>query len=321
MTPVPTSPTSPPPNSPNSPPPFDPELRSAARLLPRQVARPAMRLTRLLDPLVRRRRPPAGVTVESVGEITVRVRRPPESVGGTDAPLPALLWIHGGGFVAGSAWQDDKLCAHLAAELGALVASVDYRLAPEHPYPVPLHDCHDALVWLAARDDVDADRIAIGGASAGGGLAAALALLARERGEVRPAFQLLSYPMLDDRTVLRTDIDERRFRLWNNEANRLGWASYLGVTPGSDGVDPLAAPARCDDLAGLPPAWIGVGTLDLFHDEDLAYAERLAAAGVPCEVTIVEGAFHGFDGIRPKAGVSRRYLADEIGALAAAFAR
>ena len=127
-----------------------------------------------------------------------------------------MLWIHGGGYVIGSAAQDDAVCRHLAHELGRLVAAVDYRLAPEHPFPVPLHDCHDALVWLANRGDVDADRVAIGGASAGGGLAAALALLARDRAEVRPAFQLLSYPMLDDRTALRTDIDERHFRLWNN---------------------------------------------------------------------------------------------------------
>jgi acetyl esterase/lipase len=277
-----------------------------------------MRLTRLLDPLVRRRRPPAGTEVEALGPVTVRVHRPPSSA---PAPYPALLWIHGGGYVAGGAWQDDDLCRHLASELGALVAAVDYRLAPEHPHPVPLHDCHDALAWLAARGDVDADRVAIGGGSAGGGLAAALALLARDRDEVRPVFQLLSYPMLDDRTVLRTDIDERQFRLWNNRANRLGWHSYLGVPPGAGGVSGLAAPARHEDLAALPPAWIGVGTLDLFHDEDLAYADRLRQAGVPCEVHVVEGAFHGFDSVRPGAGVSRDYRTEQVRVLAAALRR
>ena len=315
MTPVSSSSSSSPPA------PFDPELRSIARVLPRQVPRPLLRLTRLFDPIVGRRLPD-GVTVEEIGDISARVHRPAAGTVGpasSAGPLPALLWIHGGGYVGGRAWQDDRLCAQFARELGALVVSVDYRLAPDHPYPVPLHDCHDALVWLAGREDVDADRIAIGGASAGGGLAAGLALLARERGEVRPAFQLLSYPMLDDRTVLRSDIDERHFRLWTNEGNRLGWESYLGVPPGSQGVDPLAAPARHDDLAGLPPAWIGVGTLDLFHDEDLVYADRLAAAGVPCEVTIVRGAFHGFDGIRPKARVSREYLADQVRVLSAAL--
>jgi acetyl esterase/lipase len=301
-----------------SPPPFHPDLRGAARVLPRQVARVSMRLTRLLAPLVRRRRPPAGTEVETLGPLTVRVHRPPAA---TPAPFPAVLWIHGGGYVAGGAWQDDDLCRHLAAELGALVAAVDYRLAPEHPHPVPLHDCHDALAWLAARGDVDADRVAIGGGSAGGGLAAALALLARDRGEVRPVLQLLSYPMLDDRTVLRTDIDERQFRLWNNRANHFGWQSYLGVPPGGDGVGGLAAPARHDDLAGLPPAWIGVGTLDLFHDEDLAYADRLRQAGVPCEVHVVDGAFHGFDSVRPGAGVSRQYRAEQVRALAAALGR
>ena len=125
------------------------------------------------------RRPGPGVDVEALGAISVRVHRPPSRA---SAPFPAVLWIHGGGYVIGSAGQDDAVCRHLAEELGALVAAVDYRLAPEHPFPVPLHDCHDALVWLAGRGDVDAERVAIAGASAGGGLAAALALLARDRG-------------------------------------------------------------------------------------------------------------------------------------------
>ena len=303
-----------------SPSPFHPDLRVAARLLPHQVARVTMRLTRLLDPLVRRRRPPAGTEVTTVGSgpVPVRLHRPPVA---TPAPFPAVLWIHGGGYVGGSAWQDDHLCRHLAAELGAIVVAVDYRLAPEHPYPAPLDDCHDALVWLAARGDVDGERVAIGGASAGGGLAAALALVARERGEVRPVFQLLSYPMLDDRTVLRTDLDERDFRLWNNTSNRLGWESYLATAPGGDGVSGFAAPARHDDLVGLPPAWVGVGSLDLFHDEDLAYAARLRQAGVPCEVAVVDGAFHGFDSVVPRAGVSQRYRAEQVHALAGALQR
>jgi acetyl esterase/lipase len=228
-----------------------------------------------------------------------------------------MLWIHGGGMVMGTAAQDDAICRRFVEELGIIVASVDYRLAPEHPFPVPLHDCYDALLWLAGQKDVDTSRIAVGGASAGGGLAAGLALLARQRGEVELAMQLLAYPMLDDRTATRRDVDDRSRRLWNNKANRFGWQSYLGHAPGFGEVDGLAAPARFDDLRGLPPAWIGVGTLDLFFEEDVAYAHRLRAAGVDCELDVVEGAFHGFDVIRPKSGVAQSFRSAQLTALAA----
>jgi len=191
---------------------------------------------------------------------------------------------------------------------------VNYRLAPEHPYPAPVEDCYSALTWLSRLPSVDPARLAIGGASAGGGLAAALALLARDRGEVDLTAQLLVYPMIDDHTVQRTDLDHPGHRLWNQSSNRFGWRAYLG-----DADPDVAVPARRDDLAGLPPAWIGVGTLDLFHDEDLAYAERLRAAGVPCEVVVVQGAFHGFDGTAPKAAVSQSFFASQCALLKAAF--
>jgi acetyl esterase/lipase len=219
--------------------------------------------------------------------------------------------------VIGGPEQDERLCRMIADRLGAVVAAVDYRLAPEHPFPAALHDCYDALFWLASRPDVD--RVAVGGASAGGALAAAVALLARERGEVHPMFQLLSYPMLDDRTALRDDLDARGVRLWNNDANRFAWRSYLGVEPGSADVSGLAAPARNDDLTGLPPAWIGVGQLDILHDEAVVYADRLAAAGVACELTVVPGAFHGFDSIRPNASITSRFRETQLRALAAAL--
>lgn len=294
-----------------------PDLRRLARVLPRGVVGPRiLRGVRVVERLAKRRPPPAGVSVERAGAVEVRVHRPP---GAGPGPLPALLWIHGGGYVMGLAAQDDRLCGELARRLGAVVAAVDYRVAPEHPYPTPLHDCHDALEWLAARPDVDAGRVAIAGGSAGGGLAAALALLARRRRGVQPVFQALSYPMLDDRTVLRDDVDERHLRLWTNASNRFGWAAYLGAAPGSAGVDATAAPGREDDLAGLPPAWIGVGSHDLFHDEDLRYAQRLRAAGVPCEVTVVDGAFHGFDALVPRAQVSRAFRGSQVAALAAAL--
>lgn len=296
--------------------PFDPELRRIARVLPRgAVGRRSLPLIRAGVRLMERRRP-EGVTVVDVGEVTVRVQRPSSG----DGPHPGLLWIHGGGMVIGAAAQDDRLCRAFVEATGCVVAAVNYRLAPEHPFPVPLEDCHDALAWLAAQPDVDLERIAIGGASAGGGLAAGLALLARDRGEVDPVFQLLVYPMLDDRTALRTDIDEKSLRLWNNRSNAFGWTAYTALPIGAPEVSPLAAPARSEDLSGLPPTWIGVGSLDLFHDEDVDYAERLRAAGVACSLDVVEGAFHGFDGMAPKAAVTRRFHTAQVEALRGAFA-
>ena len=254
-------------------------------------------------------RPAKDVEVENLGPISLRVHRPV----GAEA-RPAMLWIHGGGYVIGNAAQDDALCRHFAATLGIVVASVDYRLAPESQFPVPLQDCYDGLAWLAGRPYVDVAGLAVGGASAGGGLAAALALMVRDRGEIPLAFQLLTYPMLDDRTACRTGIDQRNFRLWNNRSNLFGWQSYTGTAPGSPDISPLAAPARSDDLAGLPPAWIGVGTLDLFHGEDVAYAGRLEAAGVACTLDVVPGAFHGFD-VVAKSGVAKEFRASQVAAL------
>lgn len=275
-----------------------PELRRVARFIPRQMVYPwSVRLLRRLSGAAR----PGDYRAEALtlpSGLGVRLFRPTATAG----RAPALLWIHGGGYVLGAASQDDDTCRAFADRLGMIVAAVDYRLAPEHPYPIPVDDCHSALTWLAGLPGVDAGRIAIGGASAGGGLTAALAFLARERGEVTPVLQILSYPMLDDRT---TDpaLDRPGFRLWNAASNRFGWSSYLG------GADPaVAVPARRDDLAGLPPAWLGVGTLDLFHREGLDFAQRLVAAGVACEVHEAPGAFHGFDKIAPKARISQAYF-------------
>jgi acetyl esterase/lipase len=224
-----------------------------------------------------------------------------------------MLWVHGGGYLMGTAQQDDALCRRFTRELGITVAAVDYRLAPEHPYPAPLEDCYSALTWLAGLPAVDPARLAIGGASAGGGLAAALALLARDRGDVTPVLQVLAYPMLDDRSGAGPK--NPNYRLWGPKSNRFGWGSYLG------NADPqVAVPARRDNLSGLPPAWIGVGTHDLFHDEDLTYAERLTAAGVPCHVEVVPGAFHGFDQVVPKAAVSRSFFASQCASLRTALA-
>lgn len=291
--------------------PFHRDLRRIARFLPRSTVGPRRtRLLRQSDARLRRRTAP-GVELVDLGPVVLRVHRP----AGLDGPAPGLLWMHGGGYVIGTAAQDDAVCRHLSSEAGAIVAAVDYRRAPEHPFPTPLHDCYDALAWLARCSDVDPSRLAVGGASAGGGLAAALAILARERGELAVAFQLLAYPMLDDRPAVRGGLDDRRTRLWDNRSNRYAWTAYLGASAGGDDVPDVAAPARCTDLAGLPPAWIGVGTHDLLLAEDLAYAAALEAAGVDCTVEVVAGAFHGFDSIRPGASITAAFRAAQVEAL------
>ena len=275
-----------------------PDLRRVARFAPRQIVYPwSLPLLRRL-PIGNRSSDDGVDVVDLPSGAGARLYRPTAAA----APTAALLWIHGGGYLLGSPEQDDALCRRYVQRLGIVVAAARYRLAPEHPYPIPLEDCYRVLTWLAGLPGVDADRIAIGGASAGGGLTAALSFLARDRGEVSPVLQVLSYPMLDDRTV-GPELDKPGFRLWNTRSNRFGWTSYLG------GADPaVAVPARRTDLAGLAPAWLGVGTLDLFCAEDLAYAARLNAAGVECEVHEVPGAFHGFDGLAPKAAVSQAYF-------------
>lgn len=286
------------------------ELRRVARFAPRGGISPRLLpLARGLTGLMSRA---GGKGVERIsdGSVEVRLHRP----AGVQVPGPALLWIHGGGYVLGSPAQDDASCRYLAAKLGIVVAAVRYRLAPRHPFPAPLEDCFDGLTWLSRQPYVDASKLAVGGASAGGGLAAAVAILARDRG-VPLAFQLLVYPMLDDRTALRTGIDETSFRLWNNKANALGWRSYTGKELGSQDLPPHAVPGRCADLSGLAPAWIGVGSCDLFHDEDLAYAERLRQAGVPCDVEVVGGAFHGFDALAGKTGVVKAFRDSQVAAL------
>ncbi|WP_436776632.1 alpha/beta hydrolase [Yinghuangia sp. YIM S09857] len=246
--------------------------------------------------------------------VRIRVYRPTRD--NRRVPAPAVLWMHGGGMVMGNALQDDRLCARFARELGTLVVSVDYRLAPEHRYPAALEDCYAALAWLRDHGDVDSSRIAVAGSSAGGGLAAGVAQTARDRGEITLAFQLLSYPMLDDRTVANVDHGPKDHVVWNTAANRFGWNAYLGIDPGSPTVASSAVPARREHLGGLPPGWIGVGSEDLFWAEGRAYALRLRQSGVPCEFFTVPGAFHGFDALAPKATVSRDFVDRQVAALA-----
>jgi acetyl esterase/lipase len=239
-------------------------------------------------------------------------------------PLPALLWIHGGGYVLGTADQDDLTVKGIVSAVGCAAVSVDYRLAPETPHPGPVEDCYAALRWLYTHTQelgVDPTRIAIGGASAGGGLAAGLALLTRDRGEVPLVFQLLIYPMLDDRTVTMANPHPYTGEfIWTAESNRFGWKALLGQEPGGSDISPYAAAARAEHLEGLPPAFISVGDLDLFLEEDMEYARRLIRAGVPTELHVYPGAFHGFD-LMPTAKVSQAATRDRLDALRRAFSR
>jgi acetyl esterase/lipase len=227
--------------------------------------------------------------------------------------LPALLWIHGGGYVLGDVQSDDLKAKSLALNLNCVVASVEYRLAPEHPFPAPLEDCYAALKWLAgsaAQFGVNPARIAIGGASAGGGLAAGLGLLARDRAEVAVCYQLLIYPMIDDSNVEQAGPNVPDAPLWTRASNLLGWRAYLQQEPGSAGVSAYAAAFRAEDVGGLPPTFIGVGTPDLFRDEDIAYAQRLIKAGVPTELHVYADAFHGFDGFAAESDTAQRFTAE-----------
>jgi acetyl esterase/lipase len=249
---------------------------------------------------------------------TVRVYEPESG----SASRPCVYWIHGGGYLFGTGLDRDPRLERWAADLDAVVVSVEYRLAPEHPYPAPLHDCYAGLEWTARHHDdlgIDRDRIAVVGASAGGGLAAGLALLARDRGEIGLAYQLLIYPMIDDRCVTTSSRIDRA-PVWSRAANLLGWRAYLGREPGGDDVPSYAAPARETELAGLPKTFIGVGSLDVFRDEDIDYALRLLAAGVSTELHVYPGAPHGFEMITPTAGVAVRCQRDIDDALRRATA-
>jgi acetyl esterase/lipase len=231
---------------------------------------------------------------------------------------PGILHIHGGGYVLGSAEMTLETDAAYARAFGAVTVSVDYRLAPETPHPGPVEDCHAALKWLhanAAALGVDVGRIVVTGESAGGGLAAALVLLARDRGEIPIAFQHLIFPMLDDRTVTAENASPFHGQfLWTRSDNRFGWASLLAAEPGSPDVSHYAAPARAPDLSGLPPTFISCGALDLFLEEDMEYARRLIRAGVPTELHIYPGAPHGFMFVAD-AEVTRAYARDSMAAL------
>jgi acetyl esterase/lipase len=237
--------------------------------------------------------------------LLVRLYRP----AGSRQRLPALLWFHGGGYCLGSLQEDDHKARELVAAVGCAVLSVDYRLAPEHPFPAALDDAYAALAWLSANADqlnIDGARIAVGGLSAGGGLAAGLALAARDRGEYRLLFQSLWCPMLDDRCITPSSIDLAESKIWSRDSNVRAWRAYLGNHGGASNPSPYAAPTRATDLAGLPPVYMRVGSMDLFVDENAAYAKRLIEAGVATDFATIEGGFHAFESVAVDARISQR---------------
>ncbi|REE65303.1 acetyl esterase/lipase [Streptomyces sp. 3212.3] len=223
-------------------------------------------------------------------------------------PLPAVYHMHGGGMITGNNRMGVDEMLDLSEELGLVVVSVEYRLAPEHPHPAPVEDCYAGLVWTAenAREiGVDPARIVVAGGSAGGGLTAALALLARDRGGPAVFGQMLLCPMLDDRNDSCSARQMAGHGVWDRTANETAWGALLGDARGGPDVSPYAAPARATDLSGLPPAFIDVGSAETFRDEDVAYAARIWQVGGRAELHVWPGGFHGFDGLAPKASLSR----------------
>jgi triacylglycerol lipase len=265
------------------------------------------------DPRVRR-------TDDEIAGVPVRWYRPQ---GVTDA-LPCLVWLHGGAYIMGTLDENDGRLERIVLELGCAVLSVDWRVAPEHPYPAGLDDAE--AVWTSVAKDptsygLDGDRLVLGGASAGAGLAAGLCLRLRDRGATQPALQLLIYPMLDDRELtpsIRATEDPGHWGLWHLAANRLAWKAYLGPLAGGD-VPATAAPGRADDLTDLAPAFFAIGDVDGFLDESLSYAGRLAGAGVPLELHVYPGVIHGGFGAVPTTPRTAQLLRDVHGALAAVF--
>lgn len=315
---------------------FDPELAPWVALVAElDLSRPEQARAELAATAARRAEQPGGC--RQVRELAVTDALVPADRGGTDVPVRvytpepagrgdrgAVLFLHSGGFVVGSVAVADAWTRAMAVELDAVVVSVDYRLAPEHPYPAALEDAWTALEWTVKQVDqlgIDPMRIAVAGESAGAGLATALAMLARDWGGPAICFQSLAIPALDDRMSTRSMQQFVDTPMWNRPNAELSWKAYLrGVAePGSPDVPDLAAPARRADLRGLPPAFVSVAEFDPLRDEGLDYALRLVRAGVPTEVHLYPGTFHGSRSVE-HTGVSKRMTADLLSTLGRALA-
>jgi acetyl esterase/lipase len=241
-------------------------------------------------------------------DVALVICRPTAATG----PVPTLYFTHGGGMIAGTSRDGLAEVLDLAEQAGAALVSVEYRLAPETPHPGPVEDCYAGLLWTvenSCRLGIDDERIVLIGGSAGGGIAAALALMAHDRGGPALAGQLLMCPMLDDRNDSPSVHQMADLPMWNRQANEVGWTALLGDARGGPGVSPYAAPARASDLSGLPPAFIDVGSADSFRSEDVAYAEGIWHAGGSAELHVWPGGYHGSDGIAPHATLSKAAVA------------
>ncbi|WP_406101317.1 alpha/beta hydrolase [Streptomyces sp. NBC_01003] len=304
-------------------PPFDPELSLALADLDkesREPLTPENLAARQKRDVTARRRPTVG-DLRADGRFEVTELRVPGPPGGPEVtlvtarpsglvgPLPLLYYMHGGAMVMGNAWSVlPRILREWALPLDMAVISVEYRLAPRAQYPQPLEDCCAGLAWAAehaAELGVDPERIIIGGKSAGGGLAAALALLARDRGGPEPLGQLLLCPMLDDRGSTFSSQQMSGLGLWDLTSNATAWQALLGDLSGAEDLPPYAAPSRATDLSQLPPAYLDVGSAEMFRDEGVAYANAIWQAGGQAELHVWPGAYHGFDSLAPKAAVSR----------------
>jgi acetyl esterase/lipase len=311
------------------PPPFDAELLPALDAM--LAARGRGEFTLAMIPMMRQAPPPfpvptdedlrrggafevTSVTVQGPAgapDIALLICRP----SGVATAVPALYCIHGGGMILGDNRTGLPGMLGHAAELGMAVVSVEYRLAPETPHPGPVEDCYAGLVWTvthAAELGIDPARVIVAGGSAGGGLAAAVALLARDRGGPALAGQLLICPMLDDRNESASSWQMAGRGVWDRAANEVGWTALLGDARGGPGVSPYAAPARAADLSGLPPAFIDVGSAETFRDEDVAYASRIWQAGGSAELHVWPGGYHGFAAMVPGAALSRAATAAQL---------
>ncbi|MDX2815692.1 alpha/beta hydrolase [Streptomyces sp. PA03-5A] len=302
------------------PPPFDPELAATlavvSKTVPASITRDVLAEMRrdgvfprptdeelsrngLFEIEERQVRGPQGAP-----DISLLIGRPAST--GRTRPSPVLYFTHGGGMIMGDNRGGFANALDLALELDAIVVSVEYRLAPEHPHPAPIEDVYAGLLWTAQHAQEiggDAERIVITGPSAGGGLTAALALLLRDRKGPQPIGQLLVCPMLDDRNDTPSAHQMAGLGVWDRTSNETGWTALLGDKRGGPDVPGYAAPARAEDLSGLPPAFLDVGSAETLRDEVVTYASRIWQAGGTAELHVWPGAFHGFDEFAPQSAL------------------